>query len=112
MSSQKLKEIALETAKCPDMSLGNRFTQEGWPDYAKDVPNALKSYFASRSCLSTINGIVTYLNRIAVPESLRKDTLRKLYAGYWGINKSRDLAGSTVWWPTINQDISDVCQSC
>ena len=112
VSSQKLKEIALETSKCPDMSLVHRFTQEGWPDYAKDVPVALKSYFASRSCLSTVNGVVTYLERIVIPESLRKDTLRKLHAGHWGINKSRDLAASTVWWPTINQDISDVCQSC
>ena len=48
VSSQKLKEIALETARCPDMSLVHRFTQEGWPEYAKDVPVALKSYFASR----------------------------------------------------------------
>ena len=65
-SSQKLKEIAVETAKCPDLSLVHRFVQDGWPDYAKDVPKSLQSYSAARSCLSTVNGIVTYLNRIVV----------------------------------------------
>ena len=111
-SSQKLQEIALETTKCPDLSLVYRYTQEGWPEYAKDVPAALKSYFASRHCLSTVNGIVTYLNRIVVPASLRKDTLARLHAGHQGINKSRDLAATSVWWPTINIDIQETCKSC
>ena len=112
VSSQNLKEIALETTKCSDMSLVYRHTQEGWPEYAKDVPAALKSYFASRNCLSTVNGIVTYLNRIVIPASLRKDTLARLHAGHQGVNKSRELAATTVWWPTINADISDTCKTC
>ena len=34
-SSQKLKEIAVETAKCAGLSLVHQFFQDGWPDYAK-----------------------------------------------------------------------------
>ena len=87
-SSQKLKEIAVETAECPDLSLVHRFVQDGWPDYAKDVPKSLQSYFAARACLSTVNGIVTYLNRIVVPASLRTDTLSRLHAVIKGSPKS------------------------
>ena len=66
-SSQKLKEIAVETTKYPDLSLFHRFVQDGWPDYAIDVPKSLQSYFASRACPLAVNGIITYLNPIVVP---------------------------------------------
>ena len=46
-SSQKLKEITIETAKCPDLSLVHRFVQDGWQDYAKDVSKSLQSYVAA-----------------------------------------------------------------
>ena len=79
-TSQKIKEIAVETAKCPELSLAYRFTQDGWPEYAKDVPKSLHSYFAARHCLSTVQGVLTYLNRIVIPTSLRQDTLTRLHA--------------------------------
>ena len=81
-SSQKLKEIAVETAKSPDLSLVHRFVQDGWTDYAKDVLRSLQSNFAARACDSTVNVIVTYINRIVVPVSLRTDTLSQLHAGH------------------------------
>ena len=111
-SDQKLKEIAVETARCPDLSLVYRYTQNGWPEYSKDVPESLRSYFAARSCLSSVNGVLTYLNRIVIPSSLRPDTLARLHAGHQGITKSRDLAALSVWWPTINIDIQDTCKRC
>ena len=81
-SSQKLKEIEVDTANCLDLSLVHRFVEDGWPDYAKDVPKSIQSYFAARACLSTVNVIETYLNRIVVPASFRTDTLSRLHAGH------------------------------
>ena len=88
-SSQKIKEIAVETAKCPELSLVYRYTQEGWPQFAKEIPKSLQSYFAARTCLSSVQGVLTYLNRIVIPASLRQDVLMRLHAGHQGQQKVR-----------------------
>ena len=112
VSDQKIRQIAVETSTCPDLSLVYRYTLSGWPEYAKDVPETLQSYFAARHCLSTVNGVLTYLNRIVIPASLRNETLARLHAGHQGVTKSRDLANTSVWWPTINIDIQETCNRC
>ena len=109
-TSQKIKEISVETAKCPELSLVDRYTREGWPQFAKDVPKSLQSYFASRSCLSSVQGVLTYLNRIVIPASLR--LLNRFHAGHQGQQKVRDVAATSVWWPTVNADIQNTCSSC
>ena len=107
-----MKEIASETQKCPEMSLVVNYTLKGWPEYQKDVPESLKSFYMNRNCLSVVNGIVTYLDRIVIPKSLQNEILAKLHAGHSGITKCRQLAQLCVWWPSINYDIKRQCETC
>ena len=112
VSDNKLKEIAIETTKCPELSLVMRYTSNGWPEYQSEIPNSVENYFASRHCLTTTNGVLTYLDRIVIPISLRQDVLHRLHSGHQGISKCRETAQQTVWWPTINRDIEGICKAC
>ena len=101
----------MKKAKCPELWMVYRYSQEGWPQLAKEILKSLQSYLAARACLSSVQGVLTYLNRIVIPASLRPDVLMRLHAGHQGQQqKVRDLAATSVWWPTVNVDIQNTKQ--
>lgn len=110
VSDVKLHEIATETACDSDTSLVMTYVHNGWPNYVKDVPISIQSYYASRANLSTNHNVLTFQDRIVIPSTLRQDVLNKIHSGHQGIVKSRQIAQAAVWWPTINLDIADMCK--
>ena len=56
--------------------------------------------------------ILTSIDRIVIPPSLQADMLSRIHAGHQGIIKCRQIAQGTVWWPTINVDIEQMCKTC
>ena len=45
------------------------------------------------------------------PKGLRQDILTQLHNGHQGIQKTRNLARETVYWPGITKDIQRLCES-
>ena len=62
------------------------------------------------------NGIIMNGSRIIIPKSLQQEYLQCLHMGHLGISKCRTRAKTTVFWPNIDRDTSqlitwcDVCQ--
>ena len=112
ISDTKLKEIADETAKDATLCRVSQYVINGWPDYYKDVSVDAQPYFANRYSLSMVNGVLTYLDRIVIPGSMQNDILEKLHSSHQGIVKSKQLASYSVWWPTVNADVQNKCQTC
>ena len=108
----KLTEIAIETMKDPDLSLAMKYTINGWPEYARDIPESLQPYFAVKNVLSTTQGILTYLDRIVIPKSMKADMLERIHSSHQGIEKCRKLAATSMWWPKMNTDIEIKCKTC
>ena len=50
--------------------------------------------------------------RIVIPKSLQNEYLRCLYTGHFGISKCRARAKSTVYWPGIDKDITNLIGCC
>ena len=44
--------------------------------------------------------------------TLRSQVLKLLHEGHFGIQKMKQLARTTVYWPNIDNDIVDLCRSC
>ena len=48
-----------------------------------------------------------YHNRVYVPETLRTSVLKQLHQGHPGIYGMKTIARTLVWYPGIDQDITD-----
>ncbi|XP_037501887.1 uncharacterized protein K02A2.6-like [Rhipicephalus sanguineus] len=62
--------------------------------------------------LSLHEGCLLWGARIIVPKSLQSQVLKLLHAGHPGIEKSKMIARSHVWWPGIDNDMTNQVRSC
>ena len=101
--------VVRETAKDPILSQLMRFVKEGWPHAFSEE---LKDFKKLENSLSTENGCVFYGLRVIIPSTLRNHILKLLHLGHFGIQRMKQLARSTVYWPRIDFDIEDLCRKC
>ena len=98
-----------ETAKDPILSQVMRFVKEGWPNtFSEEV----KDFKKLKNSLSTENGCVFYGIRVIIPSNLRNHIVELLHLGHFGMQRMKQLARSTVYWPRIDLDIEDLCRKC
>ena len=98
-----------ETAKDPILSQLMRFVKEGWPHAFSEE---LKDFKKLENSLSTENGCVFYGLRVIIPSTLRNHILKLLHLGHFGMQRMKQLARSTVYWPRIDFDIENLCRKC
>ena len=85
---------------------------EGWPKDTKSVPTPARDFWSYRDELTIQNGIILKGQQVLIPEAVREDILQQLHASHLSIEKTRRLARESVFWPGINKDIEQLCQSC
>ena len=101
--------VVRETAKDPILSQLIRFVKEGWPHAFSEE---LKDFKKLENSLSTENGCVFYGLRVIIPSTLRNHILELLHLGHFGMQRMKQLARSTVYWPRIDFDIENLCRKC
>ena len=101
--------VVRETAKDPILSQLMQFVKEGWPHAFSEE---LKDFKKLENSLSTENGCVFYGLRVIIPSTLRNHILKLLHLGHFGMQRMKQLARSTVYWPRIDFDIEDLCRKC
>ncbi|XP_038063010.1 uncharacterized protein K02A2.6-like [Patiria miniata] len=111
-SDAKLVEIALETSHDRTLSAVITHVKDGWPKYQKDVDPELKRFWDDQDKISLVGGILTYGDRIVIPQSLRQQMLQRIHEGHQGVSKSRLRANQALWWPGMSTDIAQYVQSC
>lgn len=89
-----------------------KYIVEGFPDNLNKINNKLKPYVKLQANLSVDDGIALYGTRIIIPEQLSKGVLEKLHAAHQGIEKSKRRALETVFWPSINDDVTTTVIDC
>ena len=51
--------------------------------------------------------------RIVIPESLKKDVLKRIHDdGHLSLNKCRKRISDSVWWPKISKELADYIERC
>ncbi len=83
----------------------------------KTLPSELSHYSKVFNELSVIgdgkNKLLIYDNsRLVIPQPARKQLLEKLHASHSGPVKTLALASRSLFWPTLKNDITQVCNSC
>lgn len=81
----------------------------GWPN---KIADQFKVFFAQRSKLELIDGILMVEDKVVIPYVLRDAILKLLHVNHQGIVKIKTLARRTVYWPGLSSDIEDFVKSC
>ncbi|XP_043063527.1 uncharacterized protein K02A2.6-like [Drosophila ficusphila] len=92
-----------------------QYVSVGWPEKLQPGNEALLPYFNRKLALTLNKKLLclhTDANRVVIPASLRAHILKLLHEGHWGIVRMKQLARQHVWWPTIDEDIKSLAQSC
>lgn len=109
ISEAKLDAIREATSTDPMMREVMRFVNDGWPHH---VPSELKAYHAERASLSRADGLLLHGDRIVIPTAQRREILVRLHEGHLGLNKCRERAKMSVWWPGIGKDLQTKISQC
>lgn len=84
----------------------------GWPAQKHDCPRQIQDYLACRGELSVVGGIVFQGSNFVIPVALRKEMLGKIHEGHLGEEKCKRRTHEVMYWPRMNQDISQTTASC
>ena len=89
--------------------------RQGISDNSDDWSMDIKDFFKVRKFLAEKDGVVTYKNRVVVPQSLQSQVLDILHAAHQGCSSMEARASQSVWWPRQKDDISKrraACHGC
>ena len=114
VSESQLEEIRQETAKDPTnhASPQESFTTEGWPDHRDSTPPEVHAYFSFRDELAAHDGVLFKGLRCIIPTSLRAKVKEKIHRAHIGIQGCLRRAREVVYWPGMNQEITDYVSQC
>jgi predicted aspartyl protease len=88
------------------------YCQTGWPDKSK-LQSDIMPYYPVHNEISICDGLLVKKNLLIIPEELRQEMLNRIHsAGHFGINKCRQRASNSMWWPGIYYDIEKHVTNC
>ena len=111
-SPKRQCEISLATENDKVLSRVQQYIANGWPLYKSSVSPEIQPYFEARGHLSMVDGIVTYGDRIVIPESLQEEMLNRLHESHQGLSKCLENASSTIWWPGMTTQLRAKIEAC
>ena len=110
-SDPKLKEIQQAQEKDEICQQIKKYCLDKWPD-KHQVSNAIKPYWSIRGELTIIQNILLKGKQLVIPTSLQSQTLNRIHEGHLGINKCRERAKISVWWPRLSTEIKQMVENC
>ena len=112
ISEQQLSEIKQETAKDPTLQTLKNVILRGWPENSSSVPKEVSEYFNVRDELAVQDGIIFKGQRCVIPKTLRQKVKEKIHRAHIGIQGCLRRAREIVYWPSMNQEITDYIEHC
>ena len=61
---------------------------------------------------SVSDDVLLYSERITIPKTLQKRILKNFHMGHPGTNRMKSLMRSFVYWPSMDQDITNMVKTC
>jgi transposase InsO family protein len=107
-----LQRIRDATQRDVCLQMAIQYTLSGWPEHKEDVKLGARNLYAVRGELSVWKGLLIKGERIVIPHEMQKEILERIHEGHLGINKCRERANQSVWWPHISKEIKDCVSRC
>lgn len=110
VTEDRTEQIRRETIAHETMKELKSTILKGWPGKKKGLPVKIHDY--CRAELTVVDDIVMKGSKFIIRSSLRKQILEKIHKGHLGEVKCKCRAREVMYWPRINQDISQTTASC
>ena len=105
---KRIQEAQTADAVCTQLY---KYCEEEWPH--KDLlPNAIKPYFQFSDELNVQRHLLLKGSRIVIPTSMQLEMLDKLHHAHQGIQKCRQWAQQSIWWPGLSRQLADLVNNC
>lgn len=112
ISDGQLDKVRHESKEDKTLAALSQQIVHGWPSEAKEVKQKIRQYWSMRDQLTVEDGLVFTGNRLIVPQSLRKEFLKKIHFSHLGQTKSILRAKESVFWPGMTNDIRSMVEGC
>jgi transposase InsO family protein len=112
IATTRMESLQGETAADPTLQLLSEYIRSGWPNSMQDLPQDLKDFWCFRDELAILDGLIMKGNRVIIPSTARKGTLERLHDAHQGITSTLQRARRTVYWPRMQDDITQMVNSC
>ena len=107
-----LCELRSAAAADPEYQQLVNAIKEGFPKTPEKLDVAIRMFWKLRSELWHDHGLALFGTRIIVPKSRRSEMLERLHAAHAGVECTKCRARSTIFWPSINSDITNIVRAC
>ena len=108
----KINQIKHETSKDFTLVKLAKVVQTGWPDQHAEIDPDLHAFWIHHWNSSIMDGVMMNGKRIVIPRSLQDEYLKCLQTDHFQVSKCRATAKSTVYWPGIDKDITNLVGCC
>lgn len=112
VSDERKIELQKETENDETLKLIRDFCINGWPNNKANCPVPLRYYYKYRNDIILEDGLLFFNMRIIIPKTMRKRILEQLHEPHFGINKTLNRAKSSVFWPSICNEIENLVSNC
>lgn len=112
ISDRRFNEIAAETRKDLVLQKLLNVLSTGWPEHKEQIDDELLVYRAMKDELTVHQGVVLKGNRVLIPKTLRPMFVKRLHKAHQGVEYTLRAARETVFWPGMNDQITNAVQSC
>ncbi len=111
-NADRLQKLRESTAKDETLILLKEIVKQGWPKKIQNLPPELKPFWTFRERITIEDGLLLKDRRIIVPEADRSDILQQLHRGHQGIQKCLQRARSSVYWPKLTDELTELIKNC
>ena len=101
-----------ETTADPCLQTLKTLIQSVWPESMQDLPNEVKPYWCFKDELGIIDCLIMKGIRVIIPSSMRSESLTRLHDGHQGTSSTLQRARRTMYWPNIQNYITEMIQRC
>ena len=107
-----MEEIQQASSQDDHLQQLKRFIIAGWFNTKDELHTNIRLYWPYRDELVVIDSIILKGRCIVIPDSLKQQVLTQLHTSHMGIEKTKLLAGDSVFWSNINADIKAYIKHC
>ena len=111
-SEKRLSELRSATENDPVLSVVRRCLRDGAPSDTSSLLPEVKQILKSIADVCDLDGLLFLNGKLIVPQSMRKSILDIVHEGHLGIEKSKHLARTSVYWPGLGSDVERLVAKC
>ena len=105
----KWEKIAIHTEEDEELQDVLNAVHFGWES---DHAQSLKPHYHFRGDITEIDGVLVKGPKVIIPKTLQGDKLKKIHEGHIGIEKCQARERQVMYWPNINNDITNHIGRC